>query len=52
MKTIQANNNRGERYLLCTGIQLYNKYLLEGCAGSGCDPTTGLAERLWAHGIQ
>ena len=52
LKTIQANNSRGERSLLCTGVKLYNKYLLEGWAGSGCDPTTGLAERLWAHGIQ
>ena len=37
--------------LLCTGVRLYNKYLLEGWAGSGCDLTTGLAERLWAHGL-
>ena len=52
LKTIQANNSRGERSLLCTGVKLYNKYLLEGWAGSGCDPTTGLAERLWDHSIQ
>ena len=48
----QANNSRGERSLLCTGVKLYNKYLLGGWVGSGSDPTTGLAERLWAHGIQ
>mgnify|MGYP001803449449 CR=1 FL=1 len=44
--------SRGERSLLCTGVKLYNKYLLEGWAGSGCDPTTGLAEHLRAHGKQ
>ena len=39
LKTIQANNMRGERSLLCTGVKLYNKHLLEGWAGFGCDPT-------------
>ena len=51
LKTIQANNSRCKRSLLCTGVKLY-KYLLEGWAGSGCDLTTGLAECLWACGIQ
>ena len=52
LKSIQANNSIGDRNVLCSGVKLYNKYLLEGCAGSGCDTTTGLAEPLWAYGIQ
>ena len=52
LKTIQANNNRGGRSLLYTGVKLCNRYLLEDLAGSGSDPMLSLAERLWAHAKQ
>ena len=35
--TIKADN-RGEKFLWCTGVKLYKKCLLEGLQGSGCDP--------------
>lgn len=47
---IQANNRRGERSLLSSGIALFNRYLLDAYAGPGCDLSRGLAERLWAGG--
>ena len=48
-KKVRTNNKRGERSLLSTGIDLFNKYLLEVWTGPGCDLSVGLAERLWAH---
>ena len=46
LKTIQANDNRGGRFLLYTGVKLYSRYLLEDWTGSGNIPMSGLAERL------
>ena len=51
LKTIQANNNRG-RSLLYTGVKLYNRYLLEYCTGSGNNPMSDLAERIWVYARQ
>ena len=48
----KANNNRGERSLLCSGIKLYNKYLLGDWAGPAGGLSEGLAGRLWAHARQ
>ena len=52
LKTIQANNNRGGRSLLYTGVKRYNRYLLENWTGSGNNPMSGLAERLWVYARQ
>ena len=46
---VRTNNKRGERSLLSTTIDLFNKYLLEVWTGPGCDKSVGLAVRLWAH---
>ena len=43
----QVKNKRGERSLLCTGITLYNRYLLGERTGTGACPRDGLAALMW-----
>ena len=48
-KKVRITYKKGERTLLSTGIDLFNKYLLEVWTCPGCDLSVGLAERLWVH---
>ena len=48
LKPIKTNNNRGGRSLLCSGIELYNRYLLGWEVASLPVAVAGLAGRLWA----
>ena len=48
LRSIKANNKRGERSLLCTGVLLCNKYLSGGEIGTLSRPLDGLASRLWS----
>ena len=48
LKPIKTNNNRGGRSLLCSGIELYNRYLLGWKVASLPVAMAGLAGRLWA----
>ena len=43
----KANNKRGERSLLNTGVKLYNKYLLGGETRTVTRPWDGLAALVW-----
>ena len=52
LKIIKANNKRGGRSLLYTGVKLCNRYLLEDLTGSGSDPMFSLAERLLVYAKQ
>ena len=49
LKPIKTNNNRGGRSLLCSGIELYNRYLLGWEVASLPVAMAGLAGRLWAE---
>ena len=51
LKPIKTNNNRGGRSLLCSGIELYNRYLLGWEVASLPVAMAGLAGRLRA-GVQ
>jgi hypothetical protein len=46
----KTNNNRGERSLLCTGLALYNRYLMGERLGVSSIPWEGLVDRVWALG--
>ena len=48
LKPIKTNNNRGRRSLMCSGIELYNRYLLGWEVASVLVTMAGLAGRLWA----
>ena len=47
LRTKKAKNKRGERSLMCHGVNLYNRYLMgvDSCTQSGS--LGGLAARLW-----
>ena len=47
-----TNNQRGDRSLLCSGIKLYNRYLLDGWTWSQPGCLGGLAGRLWGFSGQ
>ena len=47
LKPKKANNKRGERSLLNTGVKLYNKYLLGGETRTVTRPWDGLAALVW-----
>ena len=47
LKPKKANNKRGERSLLNTGVNLYNKYLLGGETRTVARPWDGLAALMW-----
>ena len=48
LRTIKVNNKRGERSLLCHGVNLYNRYQLDAVTFTQAGPWDGLAARLWA----
>ena len=47
LKTLKANNKRGERTLLGNGIILFNRYQLGESVVAGCDLSHWLVGRLW-----
>ena len=47
LRTKKANNKRGERSLLNTGVNSYNKYLLGGETCTVTRPWDGLAALVW-----
>ena len=46
----KANNKRGERSLLCSGVSLYNRYLKGVRMGAGTGFPRDLASCLWEQG--
>ena len=48
LRTKKVNNKRGERSLLCHGVNLYNRYQLDAVTFTQAGPWDGLAARLWA----
>ena len=48
----KAKNNKGERFLLCSSIKLYNRYLFQEWEGSVGGLSEGLAGRVLAHAGQ
>ena len=46
----KANNKRGERSLLCSGVSLYNRYLKGVRIGAGTGFPRDLASCLWEQG--
>ena len=48
LKPIKTNNNRGGRSSLCSGIELYNRYLMGWEVASLPVVMAGLVGQLWA----